>query len=125
MQNGNNLHKILIVEDNVAAQILVKEILEVLEVTIVVTGLAEEAIDLFKVYNTEIALVIIDLKLPNWDGGELLKQLRRINTNIPAIAVSASRPTELAAKAKAAGFNGWMEKPFDLDEFVEMVSTYL
>lgn len=117
--------KILVVEDNEAARILIKEILEQLNVTFIGTGWAEEAIELFKTYNLEIALVLIDLRLPKWDGGELLKQLRAINPNVPAIAISALRPIELAARAKLAGFERWMEKPFDLDEFVDMVKAFL
>lgn len=116
---------ILIVEDNEAARILIKEILEHLNVTFIETGWAEEAISLFYTYNTEIALVLIDLRLPNWDGCELLKQFRKINPMVPAIAVSALRPIELAARAKLAGFEGWMEKPFDIEEFLKLVSSYL
>jgi CheY-like chemotaxis protein len=117
--------KILIVEDNEAARILIKETLEHLNVTIIETGWAEEAMELFKAYNMEITLVLLDLRLPNWDGCELLHQLKNINPNVPAIAISALRPIELAARAKAAGFEGWMEKPFDIDRFVDMVRAYL
>lgn len=117
--------KILIVEDNEATQILIQEILEHLDVELIITGWAEEAIRLFEIHNNEIALVVLDLKLPNWDGGELLKQLRIIKPNVPAIAVSALRAIELAERAKAARFNRWMEKPFGLDEFVDMVKPYL
>ena len=125
MQPSSKLHKILVVEDNEASRILIKEILEPLSVIIIETSWAEEAIELFKIYNTEIAMVLLDLRLPNWDGGEVLKQFRSINPNVPAIAVSALRPIELAARAKAAGFEGWMEKPMDIERFMEMVREYL
>jgi two-component system cell cycle response regulator DivK len=117
--------KLLIVEDNQAARILIKEILGHLNVTIIETGFAEEAICLFKIYHSDIALVLLDLRLPNWDGCELLKQFRSIDPCVPAIAVSALRPIELAARAKQAGFEGWMEKPMDIEGFIEIVSSYL
>lgn len=119
------LRKILVVEDCVASRILIKEILEPLNVTIIETGYAEEAIYIFNRDHREIALVLLDLRLPNWDGCKLLKQFRKTNPLVPAIAVSALRSIELAEMSKAAGFNGWMEKPFDLNEFVEMVKSYL
>src|ERR1035437_3062507 len=103
MKQGPTEQKLLIVEDNEASRILIKEILESSNVTFIETGWAEEAIELFKIYNMEIALILIDLRLPNWDGGELLKQLRRINPCVPAIAISALRPIELETKAKLAG----------------------
>jgi DNA-binding NtrC family response regulator len=125
MKRYNGKGKVLIVDDNEASRILVIEILVNLNLTIIETGYAEEAICFFNKYNREIALVLIDIRLPGWDGCELLKQFRIINPFIPAIAISALRPLELAAKSKTAGFNEWMSKPFDIDEFIKMVSTYV
>jgi CheY-like chemotaxis protein len=90
--------KLLVVEDNEAARILIKEILGNINVTIIETGCAEEAICLFKKFNHEIVLVLLDMRLPNWDGCELLKQLRNINPLVPAISMSALTPIELAVK---------------------------
>ncbi|HEY4786834.1 MAG TPA: response regulator [Bacteroidales bacterium] len=125
MCHCNNLHKILIVEDNEATQILIQEILEYLDVELIITGRAEEAIRLYESHYKEIVLVLLDLRLPNCNGRDLLKNLRAINPDVVAIAVSALRLAELATEAKVAGFNDWIEKPFDLDEFVKMVKRYL
>jgi CheY-like chemotaxis protein len=115
----------LIVEDDEASRILAKDVLECLNVTIIETGYAEEALSLFKKHNSEFALVLLDLTLPRWDGCELLKQFREINPLIPAIAVSALRPFELNAKCRVAGFDNWMSKPIDIDLFLEIVKAYV
>jgi len=125
MKQGIAKRKILIVEDNEATRILIKEVLEHLNVTIIESGCVEEALNLFKTYSNEIALVLLDLRLPGCDGCELLKQFRQINSSVPSIAISALSPAELAAKSKAAGFNEYMSKPFDIDEFNRIVSSYL
>lgn len=123
MRQGNK--KILIVEDNETSQILMQEVLAYLDVALIVTGKAEKAISLFESHHEAIVLVLLDLRLPKCNGCELLRKLRAIKPDVPAVAISALQPVEITKVLEHAGFNGWMEKPFDIDRFAEMVKSFL
>jgi CheY-like chemotaxis protein len=117
--------KLLIIDDDEATRLLITEILEGTKVSIMETGCGMEARNLFKEYSFEIDLVLLDIKLPDYNGWELLKQFRQENPLVPVIALSAILPTELAKKCESTGFDGYFSKPFDIVEFKEFVGMFL
>jgi len=125
MKGCDNQRKILLVDDDYANQILINELLEHLDVNIIECNCGKEAMEGFKQYTNDIALVLLDIKLPDCKGWDLCKQLRLVNDRMPIIAMSALQPSELARHYKAAGFTTYISKPFDMVEFVEMVSAYV
>jgi DNA-binding response OmpR family regulator len=52
-------------------------------------------------------------------------QTVEVNDSVPIIAMSALQPGELARYYKDAGLTTYVSKPFDMVEFVEMVSAYV
>jgi CheY-like chemotaxis protein len=119
------MRKILIVDDDKASRILITEILEGANVVIIECGCDKEAISLFEQYYDDIELVLMDIKLPGCDGWELLKQFRKVKPSIKAIAISAMFPSELACGSRAAGFNAYISKPFCIDDFSELINSYI
>jgi CheY-like chemotaxis protein len=101
------------------------EILEGANVTIIECGCGKEAISLFKQHCADLVLVLLDINLPRCNGWDLAKQFRKIKPGVPIIAVSAIAPYELATKCREAGFDAYISKPFDIDEFLKMVKGYL
>ena len=59
-------------------------------------------------------LVITDIRMPHMDGTELLKALRNIAPNLPVIALSGCVDPEDVADYD---FDGFVKKPFELDDF--------
>ncbi|MGH9626747.1 MAG: sigma-54-dependent transcriptional regulator, partial [Bryobacteraceae bacterium] len=66
-------------------------------------------------------LVITDLRLPGMDGLELLANLRRQNSFIPVIVVTAFGTVEAAVEAMKAGASDFLLKPFSLDHLLTVV----
>ena len=63
-------------------------------------------------------LVITDIRMPNMDGTALLKALRNIAPNLPVLALSGYvDPGDIAE----FDFDGFIKKPFKLDEFRTIV----
>jgi len=67
-------------------------------------------------------IVFCDLRLPDIDGFEVLKALRRINTRIPIIAQSAFVFRDLQKKCLEAGFNDFIAKPIDLKKITKVLT---
>ncbi|MEW5762547.1 MAG: sigma-54 dependent transcriptional regulator [Bacillota bacterium] len=62
------------------------------------------------------ALVILDLKMPDLDGIEVLKRIRESFPRLPVIMITAHGTIQTAIEAMKMGAADYITKPFDLDE---------
>ncbi|SDG33323.1 sigma-54-dependent transcriptional regulator [Desulfosporosinus hippei] len=74
---------------------------------------------------TEPSTVILDLKMPDIDGLEVLKRLKNINPNMPVIMITAHGTIETAIEAMKIGATDYITKPFKLDELKIQVKQAL
>lgn len=116
---------ILLAEDNPESRylfcfILMKSGCEVLQ-----AKNGREALD--QVQSLVPDLIIMDIQMPEMDGYEAVEQLRRDPrlTQIPIVGLSAFAMATDREKALKHGFNGYIEKPIELDSFVKELATYL
>ncbi|NVK01606.1 MAG: response regulator [Oceanospirillaceae bacterium] len=72
-------------------------------------------------------LVLSDIQMPEMDGFELTQQIHRLQNGSepPVIGVSAGMSDITAPKARAAGMEGYLEKPFNIDQLVDAVERVL
>lgn len=70
-------------------------------------------------------LAVIDLRLNQESGAELIRSLRGTGFSAPIIAVSADEESKVGAGAKAAGANAFLTKPFTADQLLEHAQTLL
>ncbi|HEY8909610.1 MAG TPA: sigma-54 dependent transcriptional regulator [Desulfosporosinus sp.] len=82
-----------------------------------------QGIDLAK--KTEPSLVILDLKMPDIDGIEVLIELKNINPNIPVIMITAHGTIDTAIEAMKIGATDYITKPFKLEELKVLVKQAL
>ncbi len=70
-------------------------------------------------------LVLVDIALPRMDGYTLTKKLRdQLGPDIPIVGLTG-RPGRNPEAERAAGFSGWIEKPFEVSALLETVSKHL
>jgi DNA-binding NtrC family response regulator len=67
-------------------------------------------------------VAILDYKLPDGDGIEVLRRLRHTDPDLPVIMLTAHQDTELIVEAMKAGASDYLTKPFDVDEVVLRVT---
>jgi DNA-binding NtrC family response regulator len=70
-------------------------------------------------------LVLTDLRLPNMDGVQLLSLIRRQNTQVPVILMTAYGSIETAVEAMKTGATDFLLKPFSLDHLMQVVAKAL
>lgn len=71
------------------------------------------------------SLVILDLKMPEIDGMEVLKQAREMNPKLPVVILTAHGTIETAIEAMKIGASDYLTKPFDLDELKMVIKQNL
>ena len=116
---------ILVVEDNALNRKLVKDVLEHAGFTVLSVPTGEEGVQLATDRSPD--LVLMDLQLPGIDGTEALRQLRShpSSRGIPVVAVTAFAMREDREQARAAGFDGFVEKPISTRALPRQVQRFL
>ena len=90
-----------------------------------VVGVGTAAEGLRAAERTAPSLVILDLRLPDASGIEVLEQLLVIHPDIPVIMVSAHGDTRVAVKSVKLGAFDYLTKPFELDELLLTIRAAL
>jgi two-component system cell cycle response regulator DivK len=75
----------------------------------------------------KVDLILLDIHLPEEDGYQVLARLREDDRfgNTPIVAVTADISSANLARAQAAGFDGFLTKPIDVDLFPDQVMRIL
>ncbi|MBX3252559.1 MAG: response regulator [Chitinophagaceae bacterium] len=119
------LHRctILLAEDNSLNVLVAQSILQDFGARVDIASNGEEAIKKFRPDIHDI--ILMDLNMPVMDGFEATKQLRQNGALVPVIALTATAPEEVFEKAKAAGFNDIVVKPFNPDTLCRTILRHL
>jgi two-component system cell cycle response regulator DivK len=120
---GNKL--ILHVEDNFENRVLVRRLLlsegyEVVE--------AENANQAVKILESRIPdLILMDINMPDMDGYTLTSSLKSRNDlqMVPIVAITANVMRGDRERVFRSGCNGYIEKPIDVDRFLDQVASFM
>lgn len=80
----------------------------------------KKAIDIFK--SDKPDLIILDIRMPEIDGMEVLDYTRKVNINLPVIMMTAFSDINNAVKAIKMGAYHYLVKPFDNDELLLLIN---
>ena len=104
--------KVLIVEDIALNQLLMKTLLDDFGFEHDIAENGKIAIE--KLKNKVYDVILMDLQMPVMNGFEATEYIRKkLNSNIPVIALTADVTTVDLAKCKAVGMNDYIAKPVD------------
>jgi len=117
----NNKQKVLIVDDNNINIKFIADVLKELDyISLVFATNGYKAIEI--VSNQQIDIILMDINMPGIDGFETVK---RMNTKIPIIYVTALEDKESILKAFENGGVDYITKPFYPQELIARVTTHL
>lgn len=113
--------RVLIVDDNAVNLLVARKMSEQFgaHVTTVDNGLA--AIDVTK--TKEFDIVLMDIQMPDFDGLQTTRQLRKLHFTKPIVALSASAYKEDIQRSLLSGMNGHLQKPFTASELFRVISS--
>ena len=107
--------KILVVDDDQDGLQLLDFALQSKGWDVAVASLGSEALELFR--KDAFDLVLLDLRLPDIDGLEVMTQIKEISPDIEVIIISGYSSVDKAVEATKEGAFYFIEKPIDLETF--------
>jgi PAS domain S-box-containing protein len=112
---------VLVVEDQEDSRELLASLLESCGARVARCDSVISAIEV--IASQAVRLIVADIAMPDIDGYELIRRLREMGKQTPAIAVTAfARPAD-RQRAVAAGYAAYCPKPVDTDYFLRTVAT--
>jgi signal transduction histidine kinase/CheY-like chemotaxis protein len=111
--------RILLVEDNKINIMVGKQILEKANLVVDVAYDGQMAVDMVRENN--YGIVLMDIQMPIMDGYTSSMEIRKFNTNLPILALSASVFVEVKNKIEQSGMDGFIFKPFDPEDLYNRI----
>ena len=113
---------ILLVDDQPAKLLSYEVILSELGENLIKANSAREALE--QLLKTEVAVILLDVSMPELDGWEALKRLRELS-DVPVLMFSGTKPEPEQLELLRPGRDAFREKPFFGTELVGVVDELL
>lgn len=125
MQNWHGMSKIniLIVEDEQRLAVILKKQLD--DAGYIAQVASDGYIGKQYIEQNKYNLVILDINLPLINGYDLCREIRKVNTTIPIIMLTAMGTPDNKVSGFEAGADDYVTKPFDIRELLARVNVFL
>jgi CheY-like chemotaxis protein len=118
--------RVLLVDDDYRNLFAIKALLERTKAAVKIAGSGEDA--LYTLQRTpEIDIVLMDIMMPNMDGYDAIRQIRRTgrHASLPIIAVTAKLNAGERERCIDAGANDYVPKPVNTAELLNAIKPWL
>jgi PAS domain S-box-containing protein len=116
---------ILLLDDEKMVLDVGRPMLEKIGYTVFIAASGKEALAIYKNDLTAIQLVIIDLIMPEMNGGQVYDELKKIDPNVKVLLSSGYSINGEAEEILARGCNGFIQKPFGLSKLSRKIREIL
>jgi excisionase family DNA binding protein len=110
--------RILVVDDEASIRDLLAKVLKDYDVDVVPDG--RSAIELLRLYPYN--LLIVDLKMPGMDGLSVIREGKRLKTDLRVIIITGYSTEASAIDAVNLGVDGYLTKPFRVNQVLEQAA---
>ncbi|MDP5253126.1 MULTISPECIES: response regulator [unclassified Vibrio] len=114
--------KVLVVDDAVLNQILVKEFLAKLHIIPEICENGRQALQAIEEHQYD--LILMDCRMPEMDGFEATRLMREQGVTVPIIALTACATVEESERCLASGMNGILNKPYSFDQLKQLIAQW-
>ena len=116
---------ILIVEDNMINQEIIKGLLENTNINFTMVNNGLEAVNLVKEDPSRFDLILMDIQMPVMDGYEATKQIKSITDEIPIVALTANAMAADIESTQKAGMVEHLNKPIEVEKLYKTILKYM
>ncbi|WP_163322218.1 response regulator [Draconibacterium mangrovi] len=115
--------RILLAEDDQINQKLFSYMLNDIAEELLIASTGVEAINMHKEHS-DIDLILMDLKMPEMDGYEAVKNIRELDKEIKIFALSAFAPETQKAASNGNDFNDYVSKPIRKADLLKIIGKH-
>ena len=119
----HNRHRVLVVDDEASIRDLLAKTLALAEYEVDTAADATSALD--RMRSGAYDLMIADLKMPGMDGLTLIRQAKRIKSDMPVIIITGFSTESSAIEAVNLGVAGYLTKPFRVPQVLAAAAKAL
>ena len=118
---------ILIVDDSESIRELVGNSLENAGYHVLKGVNGKDGIEVLKKFDDTVSLIITDLFMPEMDGIDLIREVRKDNEYrfVPILMLTTESQAEKKLEGKKVGATGWMVKPFEEGKLLRIVKKVI
>ncbi len=120
----DNRPKILIAEDVESNYLYLSAVLSKIKAKVYWAKNGKEAVDIFN-KEEDIDLILMDLQMPEMNGYEATKIIKKTNPKLPIIAQTAFAMSDDREKALDAGCDDYLAKPIKSKDLLHIVGKYI
>ena len=121
----NHRGVILLVDDQEMVLEVGKKMLQKLSYKVIMARSGPEAVEVFAKKQNTIDLVILDMRMPNMNGGVVYERLKKISPNVKVLISSGYIENNSIRDLMNKGCDGFIQKPFSLQELSERIKDIL
>ena len=114
---------LLYVEDNAENRQSTSNILSIIFANIIIAVDGQDGLNKFKENN--IDLIITDINMPNLNGIEMIKEIKKIDRNCDFIFLSANDDRKILLECIPLQANGFLVKPLDFEELISLIEEII
>lgn len=118
------MNKVLIIDDDIELCELIKKCIEKENVLVSIANTGSIGMEEAIKKENDFALIILDVMLPDFDGFQILKEIRKVN-NIPVLMLTARDNEEDKVSGLRLGADDYLTKPFSINELVARVNSLI
>ncbi|MDS4068742.1 MAG: ATP-binding protein [Candidatus Competibacter sp.] len=110
---------ILLVDDEESVRTLGSRMLERIGFKVLTAVDGREALEIYRSGHDEIALVLLDLTMPDLDGEETFRELRRIDPKVRVVMSSGYTESEITPRFAGKRLTGFLQKPYTITALMD------
>ena len=114
---------ILVVEDDAALSEALSDTLQLAGYDVLTAADGTQALSMLE--RRPVDMLISDVQMPNMDGHELLRRVKRDHHDLPCVLITAYGTVQKAVEAMRDGALDYLVKPFEAEVLVNMVARYV
>jgi two-component system, cell cycle sensor histidine kinase and response regulator CckA len=115
----------LVVDDDQGVREAASRLLEFFGFSVLQAVDGRHGTEVFRLHASEIVVVILDMTMPEMNGEETFREIRRVRSDVPVILTSGYNEIEATRRFTAKGLAGFLQKPFTPKELSQKLALAL
>ncbi len=107
---------VLVIDDEETVRTVARAMLERMGFAVLTATDGREGVELFRQHADEVAAVVLDMSMPHMNGTDVVRELRRIRSDVRILLSSGYSEQEAVGRFAQGGLAGFVQKPYRLAE---------